>query len=108
MQRQRADDVDCGDCSSSRRCWSGAATPGGGFFVRRVRLLETDAELFQQGSPFEAPYIVTSGCMALVELLPDGRERILAFRVPGEMVGLESWNRGIHEYGARAMTQTTV
>jgi CRP/FNR family transcriptional regulator len=108
MQRQRADDVDCGDCSSSRRCWNGAATPGAGFFVRRVRLLETDAELFQQGSPFEAPYIVTSGCMALVELLPDGRERVLAFRVPGEMVGLECWNRGIHEYGARAITQTTV
>jgi CRP/FNR family transcriptional regulator, anaerobic regulatory protein len=108
MQRQRAEDVDCGDCSSTRRCWGSAATPGAGFLVRRVRLLDTDTELFRQGSPFEAPYIVTSGCMALVELLPDGRERILGFRVPGEMVGLESWNCGIHEYSARAITQTTV
>lgn len=81
---------------------------GAGFLVRRVRLLETDEELFQQGSPFEAPYVVTSGCMALVELLPDGRERILAFRVPGEMVGLESWNCGVHEYSARAIAQTTL
>jgi CRP/FNR family transcriptional regulator, anaerobic regulatory protein len=108
MQKQRAGEADCGECSSAQRCWRGEATPDAGFLVRRVRLLEVDEELFQQGSTFEAPYIVTSGCMALIELLPDGRERILAFRVPGEMVGLESWNCGVNEYSARAIAQTTL
>jgi len=76
--------------------------------VQRVRVLEPEEMLFREGTPFQAPFIVTSGCLELILTMPDGRERVVAFRVPGEMVGLESWNRDVHRYSARAITQSTL
>ena len=76
--------------------------------VSRAGLLEAGAVIFREGEKFEAPYIVTSGCMAITELLADGRERIVAFRVPGEVIGLESCDRRTHRYGAQALCQTSL
>ena len=81
---------------------------GGGFLVRRVKPLQAGEVFFRQGAPFEAPFLVTSGCLAITELLADGSERITAFRVPGEMVGLESWNLRTHRYGALALAPSTL
>lgn len=108
MTCARSNDVDCGGCVSSRRCWGNEATLGCGFLVKRVRPLDAGDVLFREGSAFEAPYMVTSGCMAVTELLADGSERIVAFRVPGEVVGLESWNREVHRFGALAVSSTTL
>lgn len=108
MPAMNPHDVDCGTCPASRRCWPEPATPGGAFLVRRMKPLPAGAVLFNQGSSFEAPFIVTRGCVAVTELLADGAERIVAFRVPGEMVGLESWNRPTHRYGAQAVVATTL
>ncbi len=104
----RSNEVDCGDCVGRRRCWGAEAVPGAGFMVRRLRLLPAGEALFDQDSPFDAPCIVTRGCIAVTELLDDGRERIVAFRVPGEIVGLESWNRARHRYGAYAIAESTL
>jgi CRP/FNR family transcriptional regulator, anaerobic regulatory protein len=104
----KSGDVDCGDCVASERCWSERLSPGAGFLVRRVRLLEAGEILFRQHAPFDAPYVVTSGCMSVTELLDDGNERIVAFRVPGEIIGLESWDRRTHQYGAQAVSSATL
>jgi CRP/FNR family transcriptional regulator len=106
--RPDAKEVDCGSCVSSRQCWPDGAMPNAGFTVRRVRPLEPGEILFREGSAFEAPYLVTSGCVTVTELLSDGAERIVAFRVRGEVLGLESWNRGTHRYAAQALTSSTV
>lgn len=82
--------------------------PNAGFTVRRLRPLESGEVLFREGSAFDAPYLVTSGCLSVTELLPDGVERIVAFRVRGEVLGLESWNRRTHRYAAQAITASTV
>jgi CRP/FNR family transcriptional regulator len=69
-----------------------------------MKLVSAGDILFGQGDSFEAPLVVTSGCVAVTEVLTDGAERIVSFRVPGEIVGLESWNRSSHRHGARAIT----
>ena len=108
MSSVTTSETDCGDCPAGRRCWADAVSPGAGFLVRRVKPLSAGSVLFGQGEAFEAPYVVTSGCVAVTELLADGAERIVAFRLPGDMVGLESCNQPVHRYGAQAISDATV
>jgi CRP/FNR family transcriptional regulator, anaerobic regulatory protein len=100
--------VDCADCVASIRCWQERVAAGTGFNVSRPRPLAAGDVLFPEGARFEAPYMVTSGCIRLTELLEDGAERIVAFKVPGEIIGLESCNLPTHRYGAYAVNSATV
>jgi CRP/FNR family transcriptional regulator len=101
-------EIDCGKCVSAARCWQEHLPIDSGLSVRRLRPLEAGEFLFHQGEAFEAPFIVTSGCIALPETLPNGDERIAAFLVPGEIIGLESWAGGTHLHGAQAVRAATV
>jgi CRP/FNR family transcriptional regulator len=105
--RSVREEVDCDGCAAGRRCWPEGIAPAAGFMVRRVRPLTAGEFLFRAGDPFEAPFMLTSGCVSLVQALDDGRERIVAFRVPGELLGLECWNQPVHRYSAQAITATT-
>ena len=93
---------------ASVRCWEERLPVDSGLLVRRQRPLEAGEFLFHQGDAFVAPYIVTSGCIALPETLPNGDERIAGFRVSGEIIGLESWAGGTHSHGAQAVNDATV
>lgn len=64
--------------------------------------------LFQQGERFGAVHIVVSGCMKLWETDETGDERIVAVRLPGELVGMEGWARGRYPYGAEAAVPVKV
>lgn len=108
MQARHGQEVDCADCIASIRCWRERVAAGAGFNVSRARPLAAGDVLFPEGAKFDAPYIVTSGCLRLTELLEDGAERIVAFKVPGEIIGLESCNRPTHRYGAYAVNSATV
>jgi CRP/FNR family transcriptional regulator, anaerobic regulatory protein len=100
-------DVDCASCRSLARCWT-EPTPLDGMKVRRYQPLERGDVLFRQGETFEAPFVLTSGCIALREILEDGTERIVAFRTPGELIGLEAWANGTYPFTAEAMAPSTV
>lgn len=101
-------ELDCADCASSERCWGEPVAAGSGFTVRRIRPLEAGEVLFREGAPFVGPFVVTSGCLSLTRLLENGTECIVAFRVPGEIIGLESCNHRVHRYGAQAVSSATV
>ena len=101
-------ETDCGECRASDVCWQERVAPGTGFVARRVKPLLSGERLVGQGAPFEAPFVVTAGCLAVTELLGDGGERIVAFRVPGELVGVESWSGESHRYSAQAVGPATV
>lgn len=101
-------ETECGKCVASVRCWQERLPIDSGLLVRRPRPLEAGEFLFHQGEAFEAPYIVTSGCIALPEVLPNGAERIAGFLVSGEIIGLESWAGGTHLHGAQAVNAATV
>jgi CRP/FNR family transcriptional regulator len=46
--------------------------------------------------------------VSVTELRGDGTERIVAFRIAGEMIGLESCDRPRHRYGAVAVSSATL
>jgi CRP/FNR family transcriptional regulator, anaerobic regulatory protein len=46
--------------------------------------------------------------MSVIELLESGAERIVAFALPGELIGLESCTRATHRYGAQAASASTL
>lgn len=108
MRNEEREDVDCAACPATERCWQQRVPMAAGFMVRRVRPLEPGEVLVRAGAPFRAPFIVTSGCLGVIELLADGTERIVAFRLPGEIVGLESPNALAHRYGVQAVSSATV
>jgi len=108
MPEGRNREVECADCLASERCWSEPVSAGNGFLVRRVRPLEAGDVLLREGEPFAGPYVVTSGCLSVTQLLEGGGERIVAFRVPGELIGLECCGLGAHRFGAQAVSSSTV
>jgi CRP/FNR family transcriptional regulator len=108
MTDARNPEVDCAGCAANARCWREPVSAGTGFMVRRVRPLEVGEFLVHEGAPFIGPHVVTSGCLKLTEQLANGTKRIVAFRVPGEIIGLESCNRRTHRFGAQAVSSATV
>jgi CRP/FNR family transcriptional regulator len=101
-------DVDCADCLAARRCWGEALASPSDVIVKRQDSLRAGARLLTQGEPFGAVYLLVMGCLCLRETLPDGTERIVGFRVPGELVGLDGWVRGRYTYTAEAAEVTAV
>lgn len=54
----------------------------------RLRQLGPERALFHEGAPAEFAFEVVSGMLKLVRTTADGRELILDFPVPGDIVGL--------------------
>jgi CRP/FNR family transcriptional regulator len=104
---KKSREVDCADCVSRGRCWSVPVSPGNGFLVQRVRPLAAGDHLYRQDEASEAPYLITSGCIALTEVTAAGSIRIAAFRVAGELVGLESLHDGPRRQSAQAVGTVT-
>lgn len=98
--------TDCALCSASSRCWGKAAPTDSGFLVKRRDVLEKGTVLFRQGERFSAAHIVVSGCLKLCETNESGNERVMAIRLPGELVGMEGWARGHYPYSAIAAAPT--
>lgn len=108
MMESAGQEIDCAGCAANARCWHEPVTAGSSFIVRRVRPLAAGDVLCREGAPFTGPYVVTSGCLSITQLLETGAERIVAFRVPGEIVGLESCDQRAHRFGAQAVASSTV
>jgi len=101
-------DVDCSDCPAGRRCWGEPVPAQSGFVVRREAARNAGELVFAQGDPFTAVYLVSGGCVKIVETGFDGTDRVVGFRVPGEMMGLEGMTGGRHAHRAEALAETTV
>lgn len=76
--------------------------------MRREVRREPGELVFDQGDEFAAVYLVTSGCVKLCESREDGLDRVLGFRVAGEVLGLEGLVRGRHGYRAEALEATSI
>ncbi len=98
---------DCAVCPGTRRCWGAEPLSADAVHARREPPLERGARLLEQGGT-PAVYIVATGCLVLRMSLPDGSQRVVGLRLPGELVGLESYARGIQPYTAQAATASAV
>ena len=99
-------ETDCAWCPSNRRCW-GEALSGESVRARREPPLERGARLMEQGDA-AGVFIVSSGCLVLRVNQPDGAQRVVGLRLPGELVGLESYAHGQQTYTAQAASPSTV
>ena len=94
----------CSDCVS-RECCPGAqltaltehqAAP----LVRHNHTLGYREHLFHAGEKPEALFVVKSGTVKLYLMSEDGSEQVVAFYMPGEVLGLDALGTGIHRSSA--------
>jgi len=63
-------------------------------------------EVYGEDEPAEFVYLVTSGAIRTYKLLSDGRRQIAAFRLPGDIFGLEAGET--HAFTAEAIADSSV
>lgn len=99
--------VSCKDCNLSELC-----LPRGlhldelallDRIVKRSTPLHKGDYLFRSGDPLGAIFAVRSGAIKLYALSNSGEEQILAFYLPGELVGLDAINAERHKGFAVAL-----
>ncbi|MGO4702479.1 Crp/Fnr family transcriptional regulator [Dyella sp. 2RAB6] len=74
--------------------------------AERVGLLRDGEYLYRPLAPFHAVYAVQAGMAKTVSVDRAGRERVLAFHLPGELFGLDAIWLGQHDNAAIALGRT--
>lgn len=68
--------------------------------MQRQTEMRSGITLFNQGEKFAAVHVVVSGSIKLLEISKEGRERVVALHLPGELAGMEGWSHGHYPYTA--------
>ena len=76
-----------------------------GQMVNRRHFFKRGEMIFNQGDPATLIYAISAGSLKLMVNVK-GAERVIDFRIPGELVDICSLNDGIHAYGAQALEDT--
>ncbi len=76
--------------------------------IKRRRPVPRGEYLFRIGEPFTAIYAVRSGSIKTYTVMEDGREQVTGFHLPGELLGLDAINTGVHPCSARALESASV
>jgi CRP/FNR family transcriptional regulator len=100
--------VDCASCLRSLGCWPAAAATAAQPQAVRLPTLAAGAALWRQGDAFRGVFVVTQGCLKLVERATDGIDTVAGFRFPGDMLGLDAVGDGLHADDAIALQPLTV
>lgn len=66
----------------------------------------TDEVIFRQGDPFETVFAVRAGTVKTRQIDADGREHVLGFHLPGEVIGLTAIHPGHFPCDAVALENT--
>ena len=105
---QRA--VKCESCSLVNICLPSGLSTG------ELALLESSIDkstkiskktrLFKENDEIDGIYAVKSGSLKTSISNSDGQEQILEFHLPGDMLGFDAFNQGIHTCNATALEDT--
>ena len=79
-----------------------------GAIVQRRRTIERGAALYRAGDGFSTVYVVHTGALKGYEVNGAGRERISAFFLPGELMGLDGFHKGAYTCHTEALVDATV
>lgn len=84
----------CSTCAFSQACLSQGMERGAlrdlHVLVEHVGPLHAGAHVFRQGDPFDAICAVRAGMVKTFTVGRDGREQVLGFHLPGELIGLNA------------------
>lgn len=102
----------CSTCSLSDLCLPMGLNPEDmkrlETLVQSSLPLHADEHLFRVGDPFQAIYAVHSGCFKTYVVDDTGREHVLGFHLPGELMGLAGIYPRRHQVNALALDTATV
>ncbi len=76
--------------------------------VHKSRPLQSGEFLYRVGDRFADIYAVRSGCFKTFVVDAAGREQVLGFHLPGELLGLEAIYQGINISNAEALGTSSV
>ena len=76
--------------------------------VDRSEPMHEGVHLFRVGDPFKSVYAVRSGAYKSYTVDSEGREHVLGFHLPGELIGLDAIYPGRHRCNAVALDTATV
>jgi len=71
--------------------------------VERSAPMHEGKHLFRVGDPFKTVYAVRAGCYKTYTVDSEGREHVLGFHLPGELLGLDGIYTGLHHCNAVAL-----
>ena len=71
--------------------------------VKRARPLHRGDLLFREGDRFRSLYVVKTGSVKSFAPNAEGGEQVLGFHLPGELIGLDAIDKGIHSCSAAAL-----
>ena len=104
--------VVCRSCPVAANCLPGglAAADVAEFegLIARQRRLAPQQTLFQLGEPFHALFAIQSGYLKTGVLDVQGREHVLNFHLPGEIVGVDAIYLSRYVTTATALTAATI
>jgi CRP/FNR family transcriptional regulator, anaerobic regulatory protein len=102
----------CAHCSLQQLCLPAGIGPQAleqlDSIVRRRRPVARGESLFRAGDALEAVYVARDGAFKTVAISEDGEEHIVAFHLPGELIGLDALGAGRHRCDAVALTTANV
>lgn len=100
----------CAGCGHAAVCqasgYDRAELSGLRHIAERVGPMRTGEYLYRPMSPFRALYAVQIGMAKTVAVDVAGREQVLAFHLPGEMIGLDAVEREVHDNAVVALGKT--
>ncbi|HUH55066.1 MAG TPA: cyclic nucleotide-binding domain-containing protein [Rhodanobacter sp.] len=76
--------------------------------VKDKRTLERGAMLYREGDTFEALYVVRSGALKTFVQDDAGDMQILAFHLPGEILGFDALATNLHVSQAEALERSSI
>lgn len=77
-------------------------------FVKANIELAKNATLFRAGEALNDLYVVSSGALKSISRAVDGDESLVAFHLPGELLGLDALAGGVHHFDTQALCPTRV
>ena len=102
----------CSQCSLQQLCLPGGIHASDlrqlDEIVKRRRPVERGERLFRLGDRMEAIYVARDGAFKTTSVSEDGEEQILAFHLPGELIGLDALGSGFHRCEAIALGTANV
>lgn len=76
--------------------------------IKRRKLLRRGAHVFRPGDPFRAVLAVRSGSIKTYVPGRGAATQVVGFHLPGELLGLDAMDAGVHRFGARALESASL
>lgn len=104
--------ISCGNCGLKQLCIPHALAADEieklDEIVKRKKPLRRGELLYQRGDEFKSLYAVRAGSIKLYSVDEDGEEQVIAFYLPGEILGLDAIDTEEHQTYAVALETSSV